>query len=528
MAGEPERGEAILAGRWRLAGATLDARDAAPWDAAGLSLPARLQLHGMGWLDDLLCLDRPEADRLAAAWVADWVERFGRGAGPGWMPATTGRRLTRWIDRSGALAAQMDAPHAQALTAAAYGHARALHRGAEAAPAGLPRIEALSGLALATLALRGLEARRADALARLDAAVDACVDRGGGLASRNPEAALEVAALLARVLAEAGAAGLPAPGCEGARARLTAALRVTAHADGALARFHGGGPGRRRRLAGVVGPGRAGALAEAMGFARMAAGEVTVIVDAARPPEGPASGSAHASTGAFEMTVGRHPLIVGCGPGGAFGADWHRAGRVTASHSVLDLGGIGSSGIGAPMALGGHRIAPLAGGPAEVGVQIGRGRDVLAVALSHDGYVEACGLTHLRRLTLSSDGARLTGEDALRADGIAAKERFEDALAGGDGRGLPFSVRFHLHPDLRVEPDGAAARLILPSGEAWRIEARGEAGLAVEPSVYLDAQAPRPRAASQVVLSGRCLKYAATVGWALARAAPPAPCGEPS
>jgi len=63
----------------------------------------------------------------------------------------------------------------------------------------------------------------------------------------------------------------------------------------------------------VVAPGLA------MGFARLAGGRTTVIVDAASPPDGRAGGSAHASTLGFEMTSGRRPVIVSCGSGAVRG-----------------------------------------------------------------------------------------------------------------------------------------------------------------------------------------------------------------
>ena len=62
-------------------------------------------------------------------------------------------------------------------------------------------------------------------------------------------------------------------------------------------------------------------------------------MDAAAPPAGDGAYGGHASTLAIEVTSGRRPMIVSCGSGAEFGADWHKAGRATPSHSVLGLDG---------------------------------------------------------------------------------------------------------------------------------------------------------------------------------------------
>ena len=65
----------------------------------------------------------------------------------------------------------------------------------------------------------------------------------------------------------------------------------------------------------------------------------------------------------------------------------------------------------------------------------------------------------------------------------------------------PFSVRFHLHPDVdaSVQQDGEAVLLRVPSGSGWRLRADG-ARLGLEESIYLGG--PTPRRTDQVVLTG--------------------------
>jgi uncharacterized heparinase superfamily protein len=250
----------------------------------------------------------------------------------------------------------------------------------------------------------------------------------------------------------------------------------------------------------------------AMGFARLAAGRTTVIVDAKAPPEGRASTAAHASTLAFEMTSGRRPVIVSCGSGAPFGPDWRRAGRATASHSTLSVDGYSSSRLGQ-----GDSLTDRAG---VIPARLTSGGDGQAVLIGHNGWAQTHGLTHMRGLELSPDGRALMGQDTLGAFSAAERKRLDAVLSATRLQGVPFAVRFHLHPEVDAELDmgGAAVSLGLRSGEIWVFRHDGAAQLSLEPSVYLEKGRLRPRATKQIVLSARVLDYAAEVGWTLAKA----------
>ena len=137
-----------------------------------------------------------------------------------------------------------------------------------------------------------MEARIAPAVAALAEECSREIGAEGGIPTRNPEELLEVFTLLTwaeQALTEAGR--LPPPPIVAALERMAPTLRALRHADGGLARFHGGGRGVEGRLdqalavAGVK-PGPALGQVLAMGFARMIGGRTTVLVDAAPPPDG--------------------------------------------------------------------------------------------------------------------------------------------------------------------------------------------------------------------------------------------------
>jgi uncharacterized heparinase superfamily protein len=70
---------------------------------------------------------------------------------------------------------------------------------------------------------------------------------------------------------------------------------------------------------------------------------------------------------------------------------------------------------------------------------------------------------------------------------------------GGVGR-LPFAIRFHVHPDVRLSlaQGGGSVILKLPNGEGWRF--RCEGALSIEESIYLGSGSARR--AEQLVISG--------------------------
>lgn len=545
-------GRRIASGQFMLAGELVEGPD--PWDLTPPTSAFEMQLHGMGWLDDLMAAAEadtapppgagaPRADpgapslaRYAArTWIEGWAARYGSGAGPGWTAALTGRRLLRWISHAPVLLGAMKARDQQRVFDTMYAQAGFLRRHwAEAAP-GLARVEALTGLLYAGLTLEGMAELQLEATAALaEAAVEAA--DGGATAARNPEALAEVALLLGwsvRALREGPVVtpdaddALVPPTLEMSTLRVGAILRALRHADGTLARFHGGGGGQPERLAQALADAPdvpapdAGQLS--MGFATLRRGGTSLVVDAAPPPTGPVSGSAGAATLAFEMTSRAGPVVVSCGPGAAFGPKWHRAGRATASHSTLSLAGHSSSRIGPALDHEGRQIAPLIQRPERVQWQRSRSRDGAdVVTLSHDGWVRSHGITHLRRLSLDRDGAALRGEDALRAVRGVDRERLTDAMARGDG--VAWDLRFHLHPDAeaRLDMGGRAVSIVLPGGEVWVLRPGGRIAssltIALTPSAYLDARRLHPRPSTQVVFSDRLVAYAATVDWTLSRA----------
>jgi uncharacterized heparinase superfamily protein len=513
------RGKQLLSGNVLLAGFLAQAPGVELWDIPPPDPAFQAEAQGFGWLDDLVALGSSPARTLAQGWTWGWIDRYSGGGGPGWSPDLAGRRIIRWSHHALFLLQGRDKPSSDAFFLSLSRQAAYLARRWKAARPGLPRFEALTGLLYAGLSLIGKADLVDPALTALARDCSTQIDASGALPTRNPEELLDVLTLLTWAIRALAEADRPIPeALSSAIDRAAAALRVLRHADGGLARFHGGGKGLEGRLdqaLAAAGPGNpVGHIATAMGFARLSAGRTSVIMDVADPPRGAARATAHASTAAFELTSGRRPLIVSCGSGLPFGPEWQLAGRATQSHSALCLTGFSSSRFGRNPAAGllddAARVTGLRQAAGEGGL----------VHVAHNGWVASHGLTANREVHLSGNGRRLGGTDALTAQTAPDRRRFGLALDRSRLEGIGFAIRFHLHPDVDATLDlgGTAVSMQLRSGEIWVFRHDGTAKLSLDPSVYLEKGRLNPRPTQQIVLSGLARDIETRIGWTLAKA----------
>ncbi|MEP1519286.1 heparinase II/III family protein [Ascidiaceihabitans sp.] len=516
------RGRQLIAGNYLFAGYLIEAPDASLWQLNTPDPAYDAEMHGFAWMDDLAAVGNAKARSKAQAWIWDWIQRYGRGSGPGWTPDLTGRRLIRWINHALFLLSGQDGQASEAFYRSLAQQTQFLSKRWHSANPGLPRFEALTGLIHAGLSLQGKEALAAPAIKALARECRNQIDDQGGLPTRNPEELLDVFMLLTWAAAVVSESGQDVPEAHTAAiARIAPTLRTLRHADGGLARFHGGGRGMEGWLDHALASAGVKAVQVdglAMGFARLSAGRTSVIVDASLPPKGKASHDGHASTLSFELTSGRRPLIVNCGSGETFGAEWRRAGRATPSHSTLCLDGYSSARLGDADRSSAHE--ELVDGPKHVPIEMSQAPDGLRFQGGHDGFAPVHGLTHARTLEMTFDGRAMAGEDMLLAMEDGPKRKFDTSMDAARLAGIPYEIRFHLHPEVDATLDlgGSAVSMALKSGEIWVFRHEGKDNLSLDPSVYLEKGRLKPRASQQIVLSGRAIEYATRIRWSLSKA----------
>ena len=518
--GMVSRGQHLISGAFLFAGQRFEGRGRSIWDIAKDDENARDEIQSCAWLDDLAAVGDDRARECAQNWVFDWIERHGDGRGSGWTPTIVGRRLIRWINHGPFLLRNQSKVASERFFQSLAQQTLFVSRRWKVTAPGIRRFEALVGTIHASLALEGMQHHADQALSALATDCQSQIGADGAVQTRNPEELLEILSLLNWTAQSLVQSGREAPSeLTEAINRIAPTLRALRHADGGLARFHGGGRGIEGRLDEALAASGVKALPQPglqMGYARMIGGRSSLIADAAAPPAGAASADGHASTLGFELTSGRRPIIVNCGSGVRFGEEWRRASRATPSHSTLGIDGTSSAHLAPPSRLiGGDEL--LSDLPTDVRANFSDDSTKRMLELSQNGYQASHGLTHARMLQLSIDGRKLEGEDLLTTLGEDDEAIFNKMLMQ---TGMRYSIRFHLHPEVEAfaNDDASAVSLTLKSGEVWAFRHDGTAKLSLLPSVYLQNGRLKPVATQQVVLSGSAMSYATRVRWSLAKA----------
>ncbi len=500
LAGDAQRGGALLAGRFSLGGETLNvAPGESVWE---LPAPSRVfagRLHGFAWLDDLLAVRDPAAREIALVLIDDWIASFGRWNSFAWSPAITARRVRAWLN-AGTLIGEGD--ERRAIDARFRSLARQsarLSRTLSLLPASEERIEAAITVIKAQISLGLKDRLRARAEKQLVADLKAQILADGGHVSRSPLAAARILASLVQMDALATAAGVSLNGeIHRAMDRLAGAVRFFRLGPKGLAGFHGGGEGTTRLIETAL-RGREKVkpfnVAPHSGYHRAEAGGSVVIMDTAGPARGAHGLNAHASALSLEFAPPGGRLIVCCGWSEDQPASWREAVRATAAHSALTLEETSSARL---LKSGWKR--ELLGPRFEAGpdpVRARRNEEDVGIWLeaSHDGYRKAFGMGVRRRVFLAVDGGDLRGEDGIYRPVEAGPPDDPEKL-------LRFAIRFHLHPGVKasLSRDSLSALLVLPNGDGWRFRTDG-GPVRLERSVYLAAGGV-PVRSTQLVIAG--------------------------
>jgi uncharacterized heparinase superfamily protein len=501
--GDADRGEALLAGRWSVLGQTIALEEGTIWEASPDDARIVAVREDWRWLDDLAALGTRAARDLARRWTLDWIARYGTGRGPAWTPVVAGRRALRWTAHAALLVERADAAGADRFWRALLAQQRYLARAWPTATPGLARMEALAGLVWTGRVLP--HAGHSEAIAAFGGLTDEMIDAEGGVASRRPGELAQVLALMiwtARVLEDGG--DRAARPHLAAIVRAVPVLRQLRLGDGTMARFHGGGSGRAREIDEALAELRLEALPRPktpMGYARLTGGRVALVMDAAAPPA-----AGHAGTLAFEMSIGRDPVVVNAGGGADFTGVEAAQAWTTTSHSTVAVAEASS----ARRAGGG-----LVDGPTLVSLRQAQDATGMWLLATQDGFVASHGLLHERRIFVEARGREVRGEEILTVTDARSRAVFDRVFTGGRGG---IAARFHLHPLIGAEydPGPQSVILTLPGGEIWSFRAVGGA-TRLEEGVYLDPGQLMPQRTSVVVVRAEVVEYLGQITWSFAR-----------
>ncbi|MCW8861406.1 MAG: heparinase II/III family protein, partial [Rhodospirillales bacterium] len=471
--GNADSGRAILGGEFPIPGGRFDV-GTMPW--GGVAAPPEVtdSLHSFAWLRDLRAADNASASRYARKLVASWIENHGAVSPHLWRADILGRRITAWLANHAFIFGDEEDDDAKTLKPAFY---ESLFIQSRHLPRVIGRLRgrgeqfaALVAMVQSALVFGKRGNSLPVALKLLERAVDEQILPDGGHIQRSPATHLAVLENLIEARGALMAAHEEVPeALQGAIDRMAPMLRALRHGDGHLALFNGATEDDVTRIDRVLATSgsrsRATHSAPHVGFQRVRGGRNLMIVDCGGPSAG--DDGFHAGALSFELSLGKHRLVVNCGSHFDAGSEWRGVLRGTAGHSTLTVNEDDITPLDAPP----H------GERRQIKVTCDRrqtdGNTLLQ--MSHDGYRDRYGLMHHRDLYLSATGDDLRGKDELR----------------GPGRGV-YAIRFHLHPDVTASlVKGGSAVLLRMHGGGWRFRAAGGT-ISLRDSIYLgDGRRPR-------------------------------------
>ena len=512
--GDAARGLEILDGQFVLGNQSLDVgAHGDPWLVPAPSENFAYKLHSFEWLTDVaaITLDKKlrkkhpqsaaQAGLHARHLVDRWIDIFGKWNPYAWENDILASRLFSWFSNwETLLGGDEDEVRGAARRASVLRQLKRLRGTYKRTPAGLPRLKAAACLVLGGACLPGKQDGFLDrGLDLLDDEIEKQILPDGGHISRSPEQTTRALEIL--IVTESALEAAELQGSKEIRRaidRLTPMVSFFGAGDGGLFSFNGGGmsrPGYLKQL-----QSHTKIKAKQFGYAphtkyqRLERNGIVLMIDTGAPPPRPFDLGAHLAPLAFEMATPDGRLIVGCGWNDDQPESWRQPMRASAAHSTLVLGG---KSVGALLSTGlGARAIGHAVKQGAQNVKCARKEQDSGtwLEISHDAYKDGFGLIHRRRLYMDLVGTDIRGEDSLSVPLGAAP------LMSGE---IPFEIRFHLHPDVKVTlaQDQKSALLIQPGGKGWRF--RTDAGpLHLEKSVYL-ADGSKPRRSEQIVIFGR-------------------------
>lgn len=500
-----EEADLLLRGKFRFAGVALDVIDGSVFDKPAPSEDWKRALHGFEWLPPLAGAGGEAARTLATNLISQWVRRNGRYTEPAWLPEILSERLLNIFAHGRFVLANSDVLWRSKLLVSLREQSRMLARMVGEAPEGLPRLKVAVVHVLSGACLNDSVKRLETGLAQLEAQLAEQILPDGGHRSRSPEALLQASRYLVMVVDALTATECAIPASiRSAHDRIAPMLRFLRHGDGGLAVFNGGSECHARTLEALLArddaKGSPFQNAPHSGYQRIASGKSLVLLDCGRVPSMSFSNLAHAGCLAFELSAGPQRIVVNCGPGAASGVSWNGALRATAAHSTATLADTSMATV-LQSGLARDMLGPrMLGGPVRIDLSREELPQGCRLVASHDGYREKFAIIHERSLCLSPRGNVLNGMDRL----VPVSDR-------QNAKRIPFAVRFHIHPDVRISPSqGGGFILKLPNGDGWRFRCDGEA--AIEESIYVGNE--NVRRTEQLVLAGTAKDTPVEVGWA--------------
>ncbi|MBV9541665.1 MAG: heparinase II/III family protein, partial [Alphaproteobacteria bacterium] len=305
-----EDADALLRGRFKFAGETVEVKDATSiFDKKPPNESWLKALHSFAWLPPLALAGGEPARVLATNLLTQWLKRHTKYSEPAWSPEVMARRLIYLFAHGRLMIANSELMWRSKVFVSLREQSRMLARIAGEAPDGVPRFEAAAAYALSGACLGDSQRRLEDGLKCLEGEIARQILPDGGHITRSPEALINCYRLIMLVMDSLAANQLDVPQViRSAHDRIAPMIRFFRHGDGGMALFNGGTEGEPRTIAGLLARdevrGQPFAFARHSAYQRLVAAKTVVVLDCGAVPPGPYSTRAHAGCLAFEMSSG--------------------------------------------------------------------------------------------------------------------------------------------------------------------------------------------------------------------------------
>jgi len=468
---DPTIASDIYSGYFAFAGRVVSTYGESPFNISAPSRAWTEELMSFGWLRDLRAADTALARANARTLVDDWINTHGRTSrGIAWETTVVARRLIAWLCHSPIILDGADRNFYRRFMISIGKQTSWLWSDLYRLETRAHRLQSLIALAFVTLCTDSGRRQIARISDFLVSALNEQILPDGGHISRNPQILIDLLADLLPLRQSYISQGhTPPQDLLNAIDRIMPMLRLFRHGDGSLTLFNGmsaTAPDLVATLLAYQDTPQPVPIENAThsGYRRMQAEDTIVVLDVGAPPPEDFSLQAHAGCLSFELSDGIERIVINCGAPTPGQEAKRMLARATVAHSTVTINDQ-SCCVFAPRddtrwPYGG----PVLSGPKSVRVQRSRDDESERVDAAHDGYLTQFGLIHGRSITLGQSGGWVIGEDSFVID-----------RKTGTTLGHTFAIRFHLHPNVEIEPreDGQSARLYLPSRRSWIFACEG-------------------------------------------------------
>ncbi|WP_455477877.1 heparinase II/III family protein [Bartonella sp. B10] len=484
-------------GRFTFAGHVVHSGAVSPFSLIPPTPEWEVALHNFHWLRHMTAADSNLAAAHSRSLVDDWLDHSGNSVkGIPWSEPVVARRLISWICHSQMLLKGASERFAKRFLRALGFQFRYLRVTICSMENNDQRLQAAVALTFASLALPVSAAMKKKVQTYLIEELSRQILVDGGHISRSPAILLDLLSdlLSLRHLFMHSNETAPRILIDSVE-RMLPALRFFIHEDQTLAHFNGVGAIAPERLSALLKfdetVGSPFSYARYSGFQRLQANQTTVLADTGKFP--PRSASEHACSGclSFEMSSQGHRFVINTGVNSDGREEYRHFGRVTAAHSTAT---VNNCSVGIFHKKNRCDTSFLLEGPTDVKVQRIEDSEKIGFIASHNGYLRPFNLVYERGLILATNGAMIEGFDRFFTPN---KKQFAgQKMVHNEKNNV--SVRFHLHPHVKVSYDGNSVCLAVEDGQSWYFISP-DADIYLEDSIDF-AELTGPQRTQQIVL----------------------------